>query len=358
VRQTPVPPRTWEAFGVEPVVIDTTYVRPCFSATPLRGPAPLAVQFNAGCSIGRALSFSWDFGDAGATATGMSASHTFQNPGTYTVTLTARNADTTKTTQVPVIALDPAQTPLKLLGTPIVSITAPSGAGSRDLNIIRDEVYPTAGGFIVGYDTYNGQAHAEDYFGYTFGSQYRFTGLDHFYGPRDPEPQGGVFESIRVQVRVAGVWTDVTGLTYAQPYNGASAVSFDSVQLTFTPMIGDGIRIIGAPRGGMWVGCAELDVYGTPASSAVVAPQGFGSAAMRVGVSRTGVTLCLARAAVKVFIRDAQGRMVRCMPVGNLSRIVWDRKNAAGVAVNPGVYLVSVSGVDGRVERVVVSLTR
>jgi chitodextrinase len=54
------------------------------------GPAPLAVSFDAsGASDpdGTVVSYSWDFGDF-TTGSGVTATHTFANAGTYTVTLT------------------------------------------------------------------------------------------------------------------------------------------------------------------------------------------------------------------------------------------------------------------------------
>jgi parallel beta-helix repeat protein len=60
-----------------------------FSASPTSGNAPLAVQFTDQ-STG-ATGWQWDFGD-GSGSTGKNPSHTYQNAGSYTVTLTASNA--------------------------------------------------------------------------------------------------------------------------------------------------------------------------------------------------------------------------------------------------------------------------
>ena len=53
---------------------------------PLAGCVPLTTRFE---NTGRGDSFVWDFGD-GATSTATSPSHTYTQPGTYTVTLVAR----------------------------------------------------------------------------------------------------------------------------------------------------------------------------------------------------------------------------------------------------------------------------
>ena len=57
-------------------------------ATPLRGPAPLAVTFTAS---GDAVSYHWDFGD-GASADGPTVAHTFA-AGRWTTTLAGRSSD-------------------------------------------------------------------------------------------------------------------------------------------------------------------------------------------------------------------------------------------------------------------------
>ena len=57
-----------------------------FSALPLEGPAPLAVQFTE-LSTGTVESYLWDFGD-GQTGSSAGPSHTYLDPGLYTVTLT------------------------------------------------------------------------------------------------------------------------------------------------------------------------------------------------------------------------------------------------------------------------------
>jgi len=57
-----------------------------FTANPTSGLAPLAVQFTD-TSTGSVTSWAWTFGDGGSSAA-QNPSHTYNNPGTYTVTLT------------------------------------------------------------------------------------------------------------------------------------------------------------------------------------------------------------------------------------------------------------------------------
>ena len=61
-----------------------------FTATPTRGPGPLQVTFTDE-STGSPDEWLWDFGD-GYTNTTANPVHTYENPGTYAVTLTAMNA--------------------------------------------------------------------------------------------------------------------------------------------------------------------------------------------------------------------------------------------------------------------------
>lgn len=82
-----------------------------FSATPTSGPAPLVVNFTD-LSTGAPTSWSWDLGDGSTTSTLQNPSYTYANPGTYTVSLTATNAqgsDTeTKSDYVTVTSSGPA----------------------------------------------------------------------------------------------------------------------------------------------------------------------------------------------------------------------------------------------------------
>ena len=90
-------------------------IRACFAATPASGDAPLDVAFDAGCSADgddeRVIAFSWNFGD-GATASGPTAAHTFDPPGSYVVTLTVvGDAGTRRTSSRTIDAFDPDDTP-------------------------------------------------------------------------------------------------------------------------------------------------------------------------------------------------------------------------------------------------------
>lgn len=58
----------------------------CFEPTVEQGPAPLTVEFDPRCSQGSVAKYLWDFGD-GETSRTRKPTHTFDNPGSYQVTL-------------------------------------------------------------------------------------------------------------------------------------------------------------------------------------------------------------------------------------------------------------------------------
>ncbi|NQS79056.1 MAG: PKD domain-containing protein [Methanoculleus bourgensis] len=85
----------WRGEIPMPTTVPTTEPTPVplaadFTANVTYGPAPLAVAFTD-TSTGEPTSWSWDFGD-GSTSIEQNPVHIYIIPGTYTVTLTAKNA--------------------------------------------------------------------------------------------------------------------------------------------------------------------------------------------------------------------------------------------------------------------------
>ncbi len=84
-----------------------------FTATPMSGVAPLAVQFTDASRIVKAaeiVSWAWDFGD-GATSTEQNPQHTYTTAGSYTVSLTVtsnKNKTSTATPATPIVVSPPA----------------------------------------------------------------------------------------------------------------------------------------------------------------------------------------------------------------------------------------------------------
>jgi len=79
-----------------------------FNPSPTSGAAPLAVTFTD-TTTGKVTAWSWDFGDS-ATSASQNPSHTYANPGTYTVklTVTGPGGSSTKTASTPIAVTLPA----------------------------------------------------------------------------------------------------------------------------------------------------------------------------------------------------------------------------------------------------------
>ncbi len=89
----------YDAFFTSLVVTITNQVVADFTAVPSTGNAPLTVQFT-NLSIGENLKATWQFGD-GQTSTAVNPTHTFVQPGSYTVTLTVAGPDGVNTLSQP-----------------------------------------------------------------------------------------------------------------------------------------------------------------------------------------------------------------------------------------------------------------
>lgn len=106
-----------------------------------QGQAPLTVNFDASGSSdpqGFALTYSWSFSDGG-TATGVTASHAFQNHGTYTATVAVNDGHNTTTSspiQITVSAAPPTVTPtaiaVNVLGVSSTSTQVAISATDRE----------------------------------------------------------------------------------------------------------------------------------------------------------------------------------------------------------------------------------
>ncbi|MDT8357568.1 MAG: PKD domain-containing protein, partial [Methanomicrobiaceae archaeon] len=105
-----------------------------FSATPTEGKAPLDVTFTD-TSLD-ATSWVWNFGD-GTTSSTENPSHTYAEPGTYTVTLTARSVDGyTDTASAGITVLAPVE--------PDASFTATPTTGTAPLNVVFSDTSTNA----------------------------------------------------------------------------------------------------------------------------------------------------------------------------------------------------------------------
>ncbi len=160
---------------------------------------------------------------------------------------------------------------LTQIGSIIANITAPTGGGSRNLEIIRDGDMPPVGNTDSSrqYDTYHGGAYAaEDWIGYQYAGPQTFAKVVFQEGKNFVD--GGWFNNLRVQVRQNGTWVSVAGLVSTPVYPANDNINYETYTLTFTPVTGDAIRIDGPPGGGAYfISVGELMVYGAAATSTV-----------------------------------------------------------------------------------------
>ena len=149
------------------------------------------------------------------------------------------------------------------LGTIVARVTAPTGGGSRSPEVIRDDVKPAAGtvDFTLQYDTYDGDNLAPvEWIGYTYPSTQLFGRVIFQEGVLFPD--GGWFDTLGIQVRQNGVWVDVPNIVFTPAYAGNNGVNYETYEISFTPISGDGIRLYGDPGGPIdFVSVAELEVF-------------------------------------------------------------------------------------------------
>jgi hypothetical protein len=155
-------------------------------------------------------------------------------------------------------------TDLTALGTIIARVTSPLGGG-RNIEVIRDGDKPPVGNVDSArqYDTYDGvNAADEDWIGYAYATPKTFMRVVFQEGKHFVD--GGWFETLTVQVRHGGVWSDVSGLTITPSYAGNNGIGFETYLLDFAPTVGEAIRIVGAPGGSAdFISIGELEVFGS-----------------------------------------------------------------------------------------------
>jgi len=144
-----------------------------------------------------------------------------------------------------------ADTDITATGTIVAKIFSlsppnPMGGGSQNPETIRDGVMPPVGSSdsSLQYDTYHQGAQGnEDWIGYTFSETHLLKKLVFQEGRHFND--GGWFDVLGVQVRVNGVWTSVSNLSVSPAYPGNNGISYETFNLTFTPVLADGIRLYG-----------------------------------------------------------------------------------------------------------------
>ncbi len=212
---------------------------------------------------------------ATATATTVpTASTTATATPTATTTATpTRTATATQTaTPRPTIATTPPPDDRTADGDIIARVPIATGVGNKSLEVIRDGDLPAVGTIDPSrqYDTFDGKNRAEeDWIGYAFPAPVTFSRLLFQEGMHFP--RGGWFDSLTVHVRQNGLWTAVADLQITPAYSGVNdGKSFETFTFTFTPVVGDAIRIWGRPGGrDAFVSIGELRVFGDSAPPTV-----------------------------------------------------------------------------------------
>lgn len=119
-----------------------------FTVTPDTGTAPLTVDVDASASTDPdddALSYQWSFGD-GSFATGVIASHTYNNSGQFTIELTVTDATGRQAAAFQTVTVEPDT------GGPTASFTASPSSGGTPLTVAFNASASTdPDGVIVSY---------------------------------------------------------------------------------------------------------------------------------------------------------------------------------------------------------------
>jgi hypothetical protein len=151
-------------------------------------------------------------------------------------------------------------------------------------------------------DSWNGEAKAEDYWGYTWPRPFALNRVEYSTGRMTVD--GGWFENIKIQVRQRGVWVDITGSCSSPRYPGPGALGSTTYIFAFDETWGDGVRVVGRPGGkARYTSIAELDVFYSGARPISCQPKGSSDALLLPSPQIPGdqlATLRLSRHNVRV----------------------------------------------------------
>jgi cysteine-rich repeat protein len=151
------------------------------------------------------------------------------------------------------------------LGAIVARVTAPTGGGNHNIEVIRDGDKPPLGNADSNrqYETYDGNNTAsEDWIGYLYAVPQAFARVVFQEGKHFVN--GGWFQTLTIQVRQNGTWVTLASPTITPAYPGFdNDLSYETYTLDFSMVVGDGIRIYGTPGGSAdFVSVGELEVYG------------------------------------------------------------------------------------------------
>ena len=183
------------------------------AADPQTGNAPLTVSFTSSGSDpeGQTLVYSWDFGDGGR-AFGSSATHTYQQPGTYMAKVTVTDPDgSTGTAEVEIIVTEAPNRP------PTVRAAADPGSGEAPIDVRFSAEGSDPDGDSLSYEWDFGDG------GQAFGAQatHRYSAPGDYTATVTVTDPDGESATATVQVTVSGNRAPSLALT-ADPETGTA----------------------------------------------------------------------------------------------------------------------------------------
>ncbi len=215
--------------------------------------------------IEKAVSYTINFGD-GFISDKKILSYKYKEYGLYTVICTVTSDKGTALNLYQKVNVTNVPN-----GTPICSVTAPTGGGSKNMSVMFDGFVPyLGGGSDVQYDTYDGGVYKENaWAGIQFDGKYTISGVEFTEGKHFQD--GGWFNGAPyIEVLVGGIWQKVEA-TISTPYPTGNTQSdygnsFDTYTFTFdAPIECEGVRISGKPGGSAYfISIGEITplVYG------------------------------------------------------------------------------------------------
>ena len=203
----------------------------------------------------------------------MVAQYTFPESGEYTIkyTVTSKSGvKVEKSRTFEVGALTSVQ------GTPICSVTSPTGGGNKDIGVIFDGYVPYVSdtSSLLQYDTYDGGAAKDSiYVGLTFKKTAKISGIDFTEGKHFKD--GGWFASQPdIEVLTGGEWKKVDAkISRVYPTGNtmeAHGNNFDIYTFTFDAVECDGVRLVGKPGGAAYfISVGELTPHAEGSSEKI-----------------------------------------------------------------------------------------
>ncbi len=151
------------------------------------------------------------------------------------------------------------------VGTPITLKSQLPGGNNQGIGVIHDGIFPPVGdeSSLGQFDTFTddaGGGRTEDWIGYEYSEPLLFSRVTFQEGRYFHD--GGWFETLRVEVRSEGTWTEAQFLTSFSEYRGNDGATYNTYELQFRALEGDAIRIYGEPGGSArFISVGELRTF-------------------------------------------------------------------------------------------------